>query len=204
MSSERSSSAHPEHALPAQPSLEHLRNESKQRLKALRAQEPRARLADAQLAVARDYGFASWRALKAHVDSVTRRRVFAAFESAEREADSGRKRHALTFVIVGAGPTGVELAGAVAEIARHSLKREYRRIRPADARIVLVEAGNRVPAGAEPDSSLQAWFISLSACRTSLETPCPTSRAASSNCVFIFLSSSSSMERFTSALTSAT
>ena len=57
---------------------------------------------------------------------------------------------------------------------------------------------------AEADSSFQAWFISSPARFTSRETPCSTSRAASSNCVFIFLSSSSSIERFTSALTSAT
>jgi ankyrin repeat protein len=64
--------------LPAVPNLEHLKNEAKQRRKALRAQNPQARLADAQLAVARDYGFASWRQLKAHVDETVRKRVFAA------------------------------------------------------------------------------------------------------------------------------
>jgi Glyoxalase superfamily protein len=62
--------------LPALPNLEHLKNEAKQRRKALRAQNPQARLADAQLAVARDYGFASWRQLKAHVDETIRKRVF--------------------------------------------------------------------------------------------------------------------------------
>jgi NADH dehydrogenase len=79
--------------------------------------------------------------------------VFAAFEAAERETDPERKRRLLNFVIVGAGPTGVELAGALAEIARHSLKREYRRIRPADARIVLVEAGGRVLPSYPPSLS---------------------------------------------------
>jgi|HubBroStandDraft_6_1064221.scaffolds.fasta_scaffold38767_2 ankyrin repeat protein len=64
--------------LPALPNLEHLKNEAKQRRKALRAHDPQARLADAQLAVARDYGFASWRQLKAHVDVTIRKRVFAA------------------------------------------------------------------------------------------------------------------------------
>jgi len=78
MNFERTSSARPPNTLPAQPSLEHLKNEAKQRLKALRAQAPRARLTEAQLAVARDYGFASWRALKAHVDEISRKRVFAA------------------------------------------------------------------------------------------------------------------------------
>jgi ankyrin repeat protein len=83
MSSEHTPSARPAQelparVLPARPNLEHLKNQAKQRLKALRAQEPRAQLTEAQLAVARDYGFASWRALKAHVDEVTRKRVFAA------------------------------------------------------------------------------------------------------------------------------
>jgi ankyrin repeat protein len=64
--------------LPSLPSLEHLKNEAKQRRKALREQDPQAQLADAQLAVARDYGFASWRQLKAHVDEVTRKREFTA------------------------------------------------------------------------------------------------------------------------------
>src|SRR3954451_17919266 len=78
MSSEHTPSARPARALPAQPSLEHLKNQAKQCLKTLRAQEPRAQLTEAHLAVARDYGFASWRVLKAHVDVVTRKRVFAA------------------------------------------------------------------------------------------------------------------------------
>ncbi|MGH9140782.1 MAG: NAD(P)/FAD-dependent oxidoreductase, partial [Vicinamibacterales bacterium] len=68
-----------------------------------------------------------------------RRRVLQAFEAAEREADSAKQRRLLTFVIVGAGPTGVELAGALAEIARQSLRRDFRRIRPESARIALLE-----------------------------------------------------------------
>jgi NADH dehydrogenase len=70
-----------------------------------------------------------------------RRRVLLAFEAAEREADAERQRRWLTFVIVGAGPTGVELAGALAEIARRSLRQEFRRIRPESARILLLEGG---------------------------------------------------------------
>ena len=81
----RSAAAHSAHVLPAQPNLEHLKNEAKQRLKALRAQAPHAQLTEAQLAVARDYGFASWRALKAHVDEVTRKRVFAAARAGDVE-----------------------------------------------------------------------------------------------------------------------
>jgi ankyrin repeat protein len=94
MNAERTPSTRGARALPAQPNLEHLKNEAKQRLKALRAQEPRAQLTEAQLAVARDYGFASWRALKAHVDDVTRKRVFAAaragdIETVRRAFESG-------------------------------------------------------------------------------------------------------------------
>jgi NADH dehydrogenase len=73
-----------------------------------------------------------------------RRRVLLAFEAAERERDPERQRRLLTFVIVGGGPTGVELAGALAEIARQSLAQDFRSIRPESARIVLVEAGAHV------------------------------------------------------------
>lgn len=69
-----------------------------------------------------------------------RRRVFVAYEAAERETDPGRRRDWMTFVIIGAGPTGVELAGALAEISRHALDRDFRNIDPRRARIVLVEA----------------------------------------------------------------
>ena len=73
-----------------------------------------------------------------------RRRVFLAFEAAERIDDPEERRAFLTFVIIGAGPTGVELAGALSEIARQSLRREFRSIDPAEARIVLVEGKERV------------------------------------------------------------
>src|SRR5688572_9282366 len=74
------------------------------------------------------------------VDDATliRRRILLAFEQAERETDPAAVRRLLTFVIVGGGPTGVELAGALAEIARHTLEREFRTIDPSDARILLV------------------------------------------------------------------
>jgi NADH dehydrogenase len=73
-----------------------------------------------------------------------RRRVLLAFEEAERETDDARRAEWLTFVVVGAGPTGVEMAGTLAEIARHTLRGEFRRIDPAQARIVLVEGTDRV------------------------------------------------------------
>ena len=70
-----------------------------------------------------------------------RRRMLLAFEEAEREQDPDRRRHLLTFVLIGGGPTGVELAGALAEIARHTLREEYDTIDPESARIILIEAG---------------------------------------------------------------
>ena len=73
-----------------------------------------------------------------------RRRVLLAFEHAEREDDAEARRQWLTFVVIGGGPTGVEMAGAFAEIARHSLARDFRRIDPRAARVVLIEAGPRV------------------------------------------------------------
>lgn len=73
-----------------------------------------------------------------------RRQVLLAFEAAERETEPAAQRRLLTFVIVGAGPTGVELAGALAEIARQSLRRDFRTIRPETARIILLEGGPHV------------------------------------------------------------
>jgi NADH:ubiquinone reductase (H+-translocating) len=73
-----------------------------------------------------------------------RRRVLLAFEEAERETDEARRAEWLTFVVVGAGPTGVEMAGTLAEIARHTLRGEFRHIDPAAARVILVEGTDRV------------------------------------------------------------
>jgi NADH:ubiquinone reductase (H+-translocating) len=83
-----------------------------------------------------------------------RRRVLMSFESAENEPDPARRRALLTFCVIGAGPTGVEMAGTLAEIARHTLSGEFRRIDPGSARILLIEGGTRV---------LQAMPESLSA-----------------------------------------
>ncbi len=73
-----------------------------------------------------------------------RRRVLMAFERAELESDPRRVRSLLTFVVVGAGPTGVELAGALAEVSQRTLQGEFRNIDPAQARVLLVEGGDRV------------------------------------------------------------
>ncbi|HTO99490.1 MAG TPA: NAD(P)/FAD-dependent oxidoreductase [Myxococcales bacterium] len=80
-----------------------------------------------------------------------RRRILSAFESAENSADPQAQRDLLTFVVVGGGPTGVELAGAIADISRTVLVRDFRNIDPRSARVLLLEAGPRVlPAFAEP------------------------------------------------------
>jgi NADH dehydrogenase len=89
-----------------------------------------------------------------------RRQVLLAFEAAERETSPEAQRQLLTFVIVGGGPTGVELAGALAEIARHTLRKDFRAIRPETARIVLVEAGPRL-LGAMSESLSTAAHESL-------------------------------------------
>ena len=85
-----------------------------------------------------------------------RRRVLVAFESAEKESDLARRAAWLTFVVIGAGPTGVEMAGTLAEIARHTLPGEFRRIDPSSAQVLLVEAGPRVLQAMPPDLSERA------------------------------------------------
>src|SRR3954463_7300755 len=83
--------------------------------------------------------------LKTLADGVTdRNRVLQAFEQAEAEEDPSRHRDLLTFVLVGAGPTGVEMAGAIAVLVRSTMKSEFRRINPASARIVLLDMAPRV------------------------------------------------------------
>jgi NADH dehydrogenase len=85
-----------------------------------------------------------------------RRRILIAFEAAEREHDAGRRAEWMTFVIVGGGPTGVELAGALGEIARDTLRRDFRSIDTSAARILLVEAMDRVLPTYPPDRSRSA------------------------------------------------
>lgn len=76
-----------------------------------------------------------------------RRRILLSFEEAEKESDLEKQKHLLTFVIVGGGPTGVELAGAIAEISRYTLEKDFRNIDPARTRVILIEAGQRVLSG---------------------------------------------------------
>src|SRR5688572_29744081 len=85
-----------------------------------------------------------------------RRRMLVAFELAENERDPEKQRSYLTFVVVGGGPTGVELAGAIADISRTAMQGDFRRIDPAQARIVLLEAAPRVLTAFSDDLSLRA------------------------------------------------
>src|SRR6195256_1893804 len=95
--------------------------------------------------------------LKTLEDATTlRRRILVAFERAERETDPQRRDALLTFVIIGAGPTGVELAGTIAELAQDTLPPDFRNIDTHKARVVLVEAGPRVLAGFPEDLSAYA------------------------------------------------
>ena len=95
--------------------------------------------------------------LKTLEDATTlRRRILVAFERAERESDPEKRAALLTFVIVGAGPTGVELAGTIAELAQDTLPPDFRNIDTHQARVVLIEAGPRVLAGFADDLSAYA------------------------------------------------
>ena len=95
--------------------------------------------------------------LKTLEDATTlRRRILVAFERAERETDPERRAALLTFVIIGAGPTGVELAGTIADLARDTLPQDFRNIDTSKARVVLIEAGSRVLAGFPDDLSAYA------------------------------------------------
>ena len=92
------------------------------------------------------FGHDEWRrtapGLKTLEDALEiRRRVLIAFERAERETDPAQRAAELTFVLIGGGPTGVEMAGALAEISRHSLARDFRHFDPGSARILLIEGG---------------------------------------------------------------
>ncbi len=107
------------------------------------------------------FGHGEWEAvapgLKTIEDATAmRRHVLLAFECAEDTVDDAERRRLLTFVIIGGGPTGVELAGSLAELARAALARDFRRINPTTARIVLVEAGARVLPGFPPALSTVA------------------------------------------------
>ncbi len=85
-----------------------------------------------------------------------RRRILLAFEEAENEFDPDKQKRLLTFIIVGGGPTGVELAGAIADISKTVLIRDFHRINPSHARVILIEAGSRVLSAFADDLSKKA------------------------------------------------
>ncbi len=107
------------------------------------------------------FGNAHWEAfapgLKTLDDAFEiRRRMVEAFELAELDAEPSRRESLLTFAVIGGGPTGVELAGTLVEIARHTLKSEFRRIDPASARIVLIEGAARILGAFSEQSAASA------------------------------------------------
>ena len=107
------------------------------------------------------FGHDEWRpwapGLKSIEDALEiRRRIFLAFEAAERSGNDEARRRWLTFAIVGGGPTGVELAGALAEIAHHVLRHDFRTIDPTHATIVLVEGADRILPPFDPQLSARA------------------------------------------------
>ena len=107
------------------------------------------------------FGHDDWSEYAAEVKSlesalVVRSRLLSAFEAAEMEPDPKLRARWLTFVVVGAGPTGAEMAGQIAELARDTLRRDFRTIDPRTARILLVEAADRVLTGFPPSLSAKA------------------------------------------------
>jgi len=107
------------------------------------------------------FGHDDWRSSAPEVKSLesalaARARLLGAFEAAEMEPDSERRRALLTFVVVGAGPTGVEMAGQIAELASSTLPSNFRSIGARDARVLLIEAGDRVLATFPPSLSRRA------------------------------------------------
>jgi NADH dehydrogenase len=107
------------------------------------------------------FGHAEWGAfapgLKTVEDATAiRRRLLRAFEDAERCASPEDVRRLLTFVVIGGGPTGVEMAGAISELARHTLRKDFRRIDPAKSRIVLIEGAERILPPFRPQLSVRA------------------------------------------------
>ena len=107
------------------------------------------------------FGHPEWQHVAPEVKSLesalaTRARLLSAFEAAELENDDERRRALLTFVVVGAGPTGVEMAGQIAELARDTLRRDFRAIDPREARILLIEGVDRVLPSFPPSLSAKA------------------------------------------------
>jgi NADH dehydrogenase len=150
-------------ALAAQPNARVLLAEAK----AIDAATRRVQLDDGELAydylivatgATHSYFGHDWSSLAPGLKSIEdaleiRRRIFLAYEAAERESDPAAQREWLTFAVVGAGPTGVELAGALGEIGLHTLAHDFRTIDPTQVRVLLFEAGDRVLAAYPPKLS---------------------------------------------------
>jgi NADH dehydrogenase len=107
------------------------------------------------------FGYEQWEAFAPglkKIDDATeiRRRILMAFEQAEATVDENERRRLLTFVVVGGGPTGVEMAGAIAELAHRTIVRDFRHINPAETKIIIVEAGDRVLSAFPEKLSLSA------------------------------------------------
>jgi NADH dehydrogenase len=123
------------------------------------------------------FGHDDWEANAPGIKSIddatrVRAKILLAFERAEVEPDEAARRALLTFVIVGAGPTGVEMTGAIAELARNSITRDFRDIEPSSARIILAEAGPRVlPAFSEQCSREAERVIKAMGVEVRLGTP---------------------------------
>ncbi len=100
-----------------------------------------------------------------------RKRILFAFEAAEQETDPARIHEWLTFVIVGAGPTGLELAGALSEIAHHTLKNDFRSFNPEDANVILIEAGPR-PLAMYPEALSQKAIAALNRLHVTVRSGC--------------------------------
>ena len=107
------------------------------------------------------FGHDDWRARAPELKSLAgaldiRNRILTAFEAAEVEPDEERRRSWLTFVVVGGGPTGVEMAGQIAELARETLRRDFRQVDTRSARVLLVETADRILTGFPPSLSRKA------------------------------------------------
>lgn len=107
------------------------------------------------------FGRQDWAALAPGLKTIEdartiRSRLLLAFEYAERATDPAEQRRLITFAVIGGGPTGVEVAGSIAELSRHTLVRDFRNIRPEETRIVLIEAGDRLLGGFAPELSKYA------------------------------------------------
>lgn len=109
------------------------------------------------------FGHDEWEAFAPGLKSLEdaeeiRKRVLLAFERAEREGDPVKRHAHLTFIVIGGGPTGVEVAGALAEIRRYALRRDFRRIDPREATVMLLEGGERILTSYPPELSEKAKY----------------------------------------------